>query len=81
MQAHLASGVPNRPGSAHLPLTKSKGRESSGGNTRKEFISVRPTLGRQLASVPKAVSKVLKIHPGYIRKILYKGEWVHAGEQ
>lgn len=30
----------------HLPLTKSKHREINGGETGREFISVRPILGR-----------------------------------
>lgn len=51
-------------------LTKS--RERSGGETRKEFTSVRPTLRRQQTSVPKAVTKVPKISLN-----LYKE---HAGQ-
>lgn len=42
-QEHLFCGVPNRPGSAsHLPLARSKGRYTSGGEIRKDFILVRP---------------------------------------
>ena len=40
---HLAPGVANRPLSGHSLLTNSKGRETSGGETRKEFILVRTT--------------------------------------
>lgn len=42
--------------------------ETSGGETRKEFILVRLTLGRQLTSVPKTLSKVLKILLGSYKK-------------
>ena len=49
--------------SGHWPLTKSKGRETSGGETRKEFISGRPIPGRHRTSVSKAVSHVPKTLP------------------
>ena len=55
------------------PLAKSKGRESRGGNTKKEFSSVRPTLGRQWTHLPKTVSKVLKILPGLCKENV--GQW------
>ena len=45
-------------------LTKSKGREMSGVETRKECISVRPTPRRQRTSVSETVSKVPKMLPG-----------------
>lgn len=51
------TGVPNGPG----PVTWG---ETSDSKTRKEFISVRPTPGRQWSSVSKSVSKMLKIPPG-----------------
>ena len=37
---------------------KSKSKETSGSETRKEFISVRATLGRQQTRVSRTVSKV-----------------------
>ena len=43
-------------------LTKSKGRDTSGSETRKEFISVRPISGRQWTiTVSKVIFQVLKI--------------------
>ena len=45
----------------HLLLIKSKGRETRGGETTKEFISVGPTLGRQWTNISKMFFKVLKI--------------------
>lgn len=53
MQEHLAPGVPKKTRSGHSPLTKSKGRETSGGETR--------TLGRRWTDVSKTVCKVLTI--------------------
>lgn len=52
---------PNRPDSR---LTKSKGRETSDGEMRKEFISVRPIPGTQQTSISKTVSNALQILPG-----------------
>ena len=51
----LGSDDPKQSRLGHLPLTKSKGRETSGGETGKEFISVRPTLGTQLTDVSKTI--------------------------
>ena len=51
-----------------MPLAKSKGRETSGCETRKEFISVRPTPGRQQTSVSKTVYKMVKILPGFYKE-------------
>ena len=48
-----------------LLRTKSKGRETRGGETRKKFISVMPTVGRQQSSISKMVSKLLKILPSF----------------
>lgn len=59
-------------------LTKSKGRETSGGKTRKDFISVRPTQGRQQTSVSTTVPKMLKILPG-VRRMRGKGSQLCAG--
>ena len=42
----------------------------SSGETRKEFISVRPTLGGQPTSISKTVSKGLKMHPGLYKEIV-----------
>lgn len=61
-------------------LTNSKGRETSGGERRKEFISVRPTPRREWTSSSKTISKVLKIHSGSIRKTWDAGGWVCASE-
>lgn len=43
---------------SHLVLTKSKGGEMSGGETREGFISVRPTPVRQWTSVSNTVFKM-----------------------
>ena len=51
----------------HSLLTKSEGRETSGGDIRKEFISVRPTQGGQQTNVSN-----------YVRKIWGKVQWVSA---
>lgn len=53
----------------HLPLTKHKGREMSGGETRKKWISGRPTLRRK----GTRVSKRLEILQASIWKIWDKG--------
>lgn len=53
----------------YSPLAKSKGREMGGGETRTEFISVRPTLDGQWTKVTKTVSKVWKDFQVYIRKM------------
>jgi len=76
VQEHLASGVPNRPASTTHRSQKSKGRGMSGGETRKKFISLRPTLGRQWTSISKTVSKMQKYFQVYIRKMWGKGGWV-----
>lgn len=52
------SGAPPQTRFGHSPLTKSKGRATTGGETRKEFVSVRPTPARQRTSVSNAVSGV-----------------------
>ena len=62
MQENLATGAPNRPGLAHWLWTTSKGRETRGGETRKEFISEANTR-RQRTNFSKTVSKVLKTLP------------------
>lgn len=49
---------------SHSPLTKSKGRKMNGGETRKEFISVRSALEREQTSISKIVSKMPKVLPG-----------------
>ena len=51
-----------------MPLTKTKGQETTGGKTREEFISGRPTLGRQQTSVSKTVSKALTILAGLSKR-------------
>lgn len=68
MQRAPGSKVPND-SFQPLALSKFKGREMNGGETRKEFISVRLTLKRKQTDVSKTVSKMLKIFKGYIRKI------------
>lgn len=55
-----------------LLLTKSIGRETSSGETRRKFISVRPAVGRPRTCISKTVSKVLKILIG-----LYKEDVGH----
>lgn len=55
---HLAlEGGPKQTRLGYSPLTKSKGRRTSGGKTRKTFISLRPTLGTQWTSISKMSSK------------------------
>jgi len=61
---NTCSRSPKQTGFSHLPLTKSKGIETSGGETRKEFILVRTTSRRQQASISKTVPNVLKILVG-----------------
>lgn len=53
---------------SHLPLTKFKGRETGRGNTKEEFISARPMLGRQQTHMSGIVSKVLKTLLGLYQK-------------
>lgn len=67
---------PKQTSCGHWPLTKPKGRETSGGEIRNKCISVRPTLRRQWTSVSKAVSKMLKIPLVSARKIQGKVGWV-----
>ena len=52
------------------PLTADKiqRQRELGGETRKEFTSVRPTPGRQQTSISKTVSKVPKILPGLYKE-------------
>lgn len=40
-------------GFGHSSLTKSKGRKTSSGETRMQFVSVRPPLGVQQTSISK----------------------------
>lgn len=88
MQGHRGARVPGSRGPNLGPvqiwplvLTKSEGREMSGGEIRKEFSSVRPTLGRLRTGVSKIVSKVPNYFPIYIRQMGDKDPWVHAGGQ
>ena len=67
MQEHLAPRSPNRPGWATYCWQNPKA-ERSGGNTRKEFISVTPTPGRQQTRVLKIVAQVPKIVPGLYKE-------------
>ena len=53
----------------HWPLTKPKGREMRGGKTRKEFISVRPVLGRQCTGISKLSPKGQKYFQVSIGKL------------
>ena len=77
----VGSRAPKPTGSGHSPLAKSRGREMNCGEIRKGFISMSLTPGRQETHVSKAVSKVLKILPAYLRKMWAKGQWVPAGGQ
>ena len=63
MQEHLLWG-PKQSRYDYLLLTKSKDRDVRGRETRKEVISARPALGRQLTKVSKTVSKMPKILAG-----------------
>ena len=60
----------------HLLLTECKGRGSSK-ETRKQFISVRPSPGKQQPNVSKTVSKVPKILPGFYKENVGQ-RWVDA---
>lgn len=62
------SGGPKQIRLGYSPITKHKGREMSSSGTRKTFISVRPTLRRQLTSVSKTVSKMLKMLLGFYKE-------------
>ena len=62
-----------------MPLTKFKGREMRGGETREEVTSGRLTLQRWLNNVSRTVSKVLDMLPG-----LWKGKeerWVEGQKE
>lgn len=60
----ICSRGPQKTRSGHSPRSKPKGREPSGGETRKEFISGKPAPGGQQTSVSKTVSKVQTIPVG-----------------
>ena len=75
-----APGVPKYTGFRCSPVTKSKGRETSGDETGKEFLSVRPTPGRQRTSSRRLSPKCQKYFQVGVRKMGGKGGWVHAGE-
>ena len=51
-----------------MPLTKSKGRETSGGEIGKKLLFNEANTERQWISVPKAISKVLKILLGLYKE-------------
>ena len=76
MDEHLAPGVQT---DQVQPLAAAKIRETIGGETRKGFISVRPTPGRQRINVSKTIFKVLKILLGLYKENVGQGGWVHAG--
>ena len=61
----------------HHLLTKSKGREMSGGAKRKEFVSARP---RPTYNIRKTV-QVRKIRAGLYKVDVSKAGWVRAGRQ
>lgn len=52
---------PKQTSSGHLPQIKSEGKERRGGDTRKGFVSLRPTLGIQWTNISKTVLEVQKI--------------------
>ena len=52
----------------HSVLTKSKGREMRGGETRKECILVKPPSGRPRTSISRTVPNVPKIFPGLYKE-------------
>lgn len=54
---------PGRSRFGYSLLTKSKGRQVSGGEMRNEFVSLRPPAGSLGTSVSKIVFKVPKILP------------------
>lgn len=76
---HLGPQGPKQTSSAHSPLTESKGREMSDGETGKQFISMRPTPGRQWTGISKTVSKKLKTPLAYVRTMWDKGLQVAQG--
>lgn len=51
----------------HSLLTKWEGREANGGETRKDFTSMRPTPGRQQTSVPRTAENTSKFIQGKCR--------------
>lgn len=61
--------APGGPQPTRSLLTTSKGRGMSGGETRKEFISVKPTPGRQWTGVSKTVLQSAENTFRFIRKM------------
>lgn len=53
----------------HSPLIESKGRQTIEMKLKKEFISGRPTVGRQQTPISNSVSKVLKILAGSYKEM------------
>lgn len=68
MQEYLALGGPKQTRFRSSLLTESKGRGTSGGATRKEFVSVRPTPGSRQTNVLKIAAKVPKRLPGLYKE-------------
>ena len=54
------SGGPRHTRFGHSPLTRSKGKETRGGETRKGFTSVRPTPEGHQTNISKTASKCLE---------------------
>lgn len=77
MQVHLASGSPKRPSVAPSLLA---GTEMSGGEMRREFISMRPTSGRQWTKVSKTVFSIENTSRFIRRKCGAKGAWGSKGQ-
>ena len=88
VQKPVAPGVPNRPGLATPTDKKSKGRETRGGETRKEVTSFpllqpscwRSTPERQPTNISKPASKVLEILPSSYKENVEQ-KWGHSSRQ
>ena len=75
VQGHLTREPPDR------PLMKSKGREMSGGDARKEYISGRPPRAGQRTRAQRLSPKCRKGFQVYIRKMWNRGWRVREGGQ
>lgn len=69
VQVRLSSGGPKRTRLGHSPLVNPGAERQMVGETRKEFISVRPTLGR-----PRSSSEVQKTPQRFYKENKYRAK-------
>lgn len=74
----LGSEVPKRTRSNHSLLTKSKGTETSGRETRKGFIPVKQHREDSALASHRLSPKCCKYFWVYVRRMWDRGHWVHA---